>query len=278
VAPLPGDLGRIGGSSPPTGAKEMKYLCLDIEAVVDLSVWTPPEDEPDQFAPPYAWRPICVGLVLLDDGSAGVTAKRIGAIDDADERALLVRFGNAIGHLERSFCVVTWNGRAYDLPVLMLRSARYGLSHPWYYQSRDTRYRFSEEGHLDLCDAMGDYGASRRLHLDGMARLIGLPGKFGDVTGASVGQAYAAGRLAEITSYCIADAVSTAFLWLRWRLLKGESLDWYQAAAGRLMHACDAEPRLTEFCARVDRRVLLLEGGERATAEPTSTSTATGAA
>ena len=235
------------------------FLCLDIEAVVDPTAWTPPADKPDTFAPPYAWRPICIGLVLLEDTAPGLEVRKVGALDDPDEATLLGKFAALLEKLRRP-TLVTWNGRAYDLPVLMLRSLRYGIRQPAYYQPRDVRYRYSEDGHCDLADAMGDYGATRALGLEGMSRLIGLPGKIGDVAGATVGEAYAAGRLEEITTYCIGDAVSTAFLWLRWGLLKGAvDVDRSQASAGTLLAACEYVPRLRPLVAAVDRRVLLLE-------------------
>ena len=50
--------------------------------------------------------------------------------------------------------LVTWNGRGFDLPVLALRALRYGLPFGWYYRGDGYRYRYSEEGHLDLCDVL----------------------------------------------------------------------------------------------------------------------------
>jgi len=263
----------------------MRYLILDIEAVVDPSVWTPPEPpaeagaidtpyppRPDAFAPVFAWRPIVIGLVLLRDAPAGVEVEKIGAVEEngGGEHELLERFHQVVMKLGQ-VTIVTWNGRGYDLPVLLLRSLRYGFRAPWYYAPRDTRYRYNETGHCDLMDAMGDYGAVRSLGLDGMARLIGLPGKpqgADEVTGKNVGAAYAAGRLREITDYCIADAVQTAFLWLRWQRLKGAGpaeATWYETSAKRLLEACDHDERLTRLVTGVDRRVLLLEeSGEAA--------------
>ena len=49
--------------------------------------------------------------------------------------------------------------------MLALRSMRHGLSWPWYYRDRDYRYRYSEEGHLDLCDFLSDHGAARMTSL-----------------------------------------------------------------------------------------------------------------
>jgi predicted PolB exonuclease-like 3'-5' exonuclease len=243
----------------------MKFLCLDIEAVVDPGIWTPPADDLDAFAPPQAWRPICIGMVLLEVGPKMVITRRIGALEEAQERDLLTRFGETVTKLQPC-TLVTWNGRGYDLPVLMLRSLRYGLAHGWYYGGKQTRYRFSEEGHCDLMDAMTDYGGARGLKLDELARLIGLPGKpkgADEVCGRNVGAAYAAGRLPEITAYCVADAVQTAFLFLRWKLLQGAcTTDEYRAGAAALLDACDHDARLGGLVASVDRRVLLLERGE----------------
>jgi hypothetical protein len=225
-----------------------RYLVLDIEAVVDSSLWTPPADDPEAFAPVFAWRPICIGLALLEDGPLGADVKWIAPIKRADERALLAEFHATVCRLGRPTTIVTWNGRGFDLPVLMLRSLRYGFPAPWYYGVHRT---------------MGDFGAVRSLGLDGIARLIGLPGKprgADEVTGKNVATAYAAGRLPEIVSYCLADVVQTTFVWLRWRLLRGEvTAAWYRTTARQLLDACDNHERLGGLVASIDRRVLLLE-------------------
>ena len=269
-----------------------RVLVLDIETLRDPDVWTPPgppepwhiwgtrgqwsgleaaaqPPAPDHFAPPYGWHPIVIGCVLLEwqdslqTGLDEIQVRWVGAIEGAPgdtlaeaERRLLRRFADFVGI--RPPTIVTWNGRAFDLPGLMLRSMRAGIPCRWYYNSRDTRYRYTEDGHCDLADAMSDYGATRHLGLDGMAKLIGLPGKFGDIDGPGVEQAFAAGRLPEITRYCISDAVQTAFLWLRWQFLKGAlELAGYRASAQALLAATlEPVPALAE---RVDRRVLLLE-------------------
>jgi 3'-5' exonuclease len=284
----------------------MKHLVFDIETIRDPSTWTPPkpsapsilhagligpegESEPisgtieaapcDFFAPPHAWRPIVIGCVMFEDGPDNtLTVRKIGAIDvpktgdpDIWERSLLERFRVAVA---RAYTpnLVTWNGRGHDLPVLMIRSLRHGVPQPWYYGNRDFRYRYSEACHLDLADHMADHGAARRMDLDGMSKLIGLPGKFGDIHGSNVEQAFAAGRHEEIATYCLHDAVQTAFLFLRWRMLKGElHPDDYRHVAGELLQHCEAETRMAEFVARVDRRVLLLEQAPApAQAEPSA--------
>ena len=154
--------------------------------------------------------------------------------------------------------LVTWNGRGFDLPVLLLRSLRHGLSWPWYYQGRDYRYRYSEQGHLDLCDFLSDHGAARMTSLDGAARLIGLPGKDG-VDGSQVEGLFNAGQIEALRRYCLHDVTQTAFLFLRYRLLVGQiDRPTYQRAAEAVLAAAAADPRLTRLADHVDRERLLL--------------------
>src|SRR5881394_842956 len=155
--------------------------------------------------------------------------------------------------------LVTWNGRGFDLPVLALRSLRQGLSWPWYYGERDYRYRYSEEGHLDLCDALADHGAARMTSLDGAARLIGLPGKDG-VDGSQVEGMFHAGQIDALKHYCIADVAQTAFLFLRYRLLIGQlDRETYTRAATALLDALVVDGRAGRVVAGGDRARLLLE-------------------
>lgn len=243
-------------------------LVLDIETIRDERLWSPPADKPDAFPPPFAHQVICVGCVLLESGRNAegyVQTVRVGVLEaepelgaDERERVVLGRFAEFVA--ERRPGLVTWNGGAFDLPVLMHRSMKFGICHPWYYQAKGTRYRYSEEGHCDLADQMSNFGATPKLSLDGMARLIGLPGKFGDIDGSTVGQAYADGRTEAIGSYCLADAAQTACLWLRWQHLTGRMpVEIYRRSVDDLLQHCIATGRLDELAAHIDRRVLFLD-------------------
>ena len=135
-----------------------------------------------------------------------------------------------------------------------------GLTWPWYYRERDYRYRYSEDGHLDLCDFLSDHGAARMTSLDGAARLIGLPGKGKDgIDGSQVEGLFQAGQLEALRRYCLSDVTQTAFLFLRSRLLVGQlGRAEYQQAAGGLLSAISANPRVADLVAGVDRDRLLL--------------------
>jgi predicted PolB exonuclease-like 3'-5' exonuclease len=82
------------------------------------------------------------------------------------------------------------------------------------------RQRYAADWHLDLADALSEYGASRRISLDLAARLVGAPGKL-DTSGADVAQLHAEGRIEDIRAYCVTDVLSTSLVWLSWLRLEG---------------------------------------------------------
>lgn len=190
----------------------------------------------EAFPPPQAHRVVAISWVELssaDNEWYFVTGYRSecafsGNPDEAEDR-LLRMFAEAQSADKAT--LVSWNGRTFDLPVLNLRSFRRGIQWPWYYHERDIRYRYSENGHCDLMDVMTDYGAARALKLGDAARLIGLPGKTGPISGASVAAEIGAcqGKSPEeiatvgrdIARYCLSDSVQTAVLYVRQRYHAG---------------------------------------------------------
>jgi predicted PolB exonuclease-like 3'-5' exonuclease len=186
-----------------------------------------------------------------------LTVKRIGTFGEMkDEAGMMGDFADFMN--TRKPCIVTWNGRGFDLPVLALRGLRFGLNFNWYYRGEGYRYRFSEEGHLDLADLLSDHGAAKMTSLDGAARLIGLPGKVG-VDGSQVEGLFHAGQLEALRHYCLSDVAQTAFLFLRYRLVAGLlDRDVYRRAASGLLAALEADGRFSRLLGAVDRERLLL--------------------
>jgi predicted PolB exonuclease-like 3'-5' exonuclease len=121
------------------------------------------------------------------------------------------RYGNRI-HL------VTFNGRAFDLPLLELAAFRYGIC------ARDhfmRRHRY-DGWHLDLMDWLTNFGAYRLSGgLNLLSKLLGKPGKM-DVQGYQVYQMYVDGKIQEINDYCMFDTLDTYFVFLRTRVLAGQ--------------------------------------------------------
>jgi 3'-5' exonuclease len=123
--------------------------------------------------------------------------------------------------------LVSFNGRAFDLPLLELSAFRYGISLPGWFAGGAKGYdqprnRYNQQSHVDLCDLLTNFGASRFTGgLNLAANLLGKPGKM-DVQGDMVQDMHEAGRLAEINDYCRCDVLDTYFVFLRSRVLVGQ--------------------------------------------------------
>jgi hypothetical protein len=233
----------------------MIFRVLDIETVVDDSCWARgapkyemrpgmgPESiflrEVDPMPPPHACRVVAISWVdvTFDASLPGRYAfancwtdcRWSGNPEEADvlERELLERF---VGEMRDLITLVTWNGRQFDLPVLALRSLRHKLAAGWYYKGKDVRYRYSAEGHLDLMDHLGDFGATRFMRMGDIARLCGLPGKT-DMSGDQVAPLHAraladpsvdAELRRRVARYCLQDSLQEALIFLRTRHFFGK--------------------------------------------------------
>jgi predicted PolB exonuclease-like 3'-5' exonuclease len=127
--------------------------------------------------------------------------------------------------------LVSFNGRAFDLPLLELAAFRYGIGVPGWFQGGgksfdQPRNRYNTTAHIDLYELLTNFGSTRLTGgLNLAANILGKPGKM-DVQGDMVQDMYDAGRLAEINDYCRCDVLDTYFVFLRTRVLTGQlSLD-----------------------------------------------------
>jgi predicted PolB exonuclease-like 3'-5' exonuclease len=228
---------------------------LDIETIPDGRLWQD-QEKTGAFPPPYAHQVIVVGFMLLDQNYQLLRMDLMPELGAQQEEATILQSFSSFVASERP-ALVTYNGRGFDLPVLALRSLHCGVPMPWYYSESGIRHRYSEDGHIDLCDWLADHGAARASSLDALARLIGLPGKIG-IDGSQVHRLHRAGRLEDIGNYCLADVAQTALLFLRFRLLQGVlDSSQYQAAVAGLTASLAKDRRLKELTAAIDKNRLL---------------------
>jgi len=231
------------------------FLVIDIETVLDPELPIAEVSEAERLPAPPHHQVVVLGALWFD---AAREVRRIAVLGEGkDERGILEDFAAVLN--ERKPCLVTFNGRGFDLPVIAARCLRHGIPLPQYYQSRDVRYRFSSDGHFDLMDYLADFGAAKPARLDVVAKLCGMPGKVG-VAGKDVGPLMHAGRLAEVQAYCLCDVVQTAAVFLRVDLLRGElGRDAYRACMTRLIAETRRDERLASVAAAFNERRLLLE-------------------
>lgn len=222
---------------------ERSYLVLDLETVPDPGL--PWDAARDGFPPPTHHRIVALGALWLDPDvrflRMGVFGAHKGEDGGDPERSTLEDLVRFVG---RERChLVTYNGRTFDLRVLINRCLRHGLSFRAYFTDRDYRYRYSDFGHVDLADVLSEHGAARSARLESLAATIGLPGSQ-RVQGSMVASLHARGDLESIRTACMEDVVQTAFLFLRFELLRGRlDRDGYRERAEALWSAVISDPR-----------------------------------
>lgn len=171
-----------------------------------------------------------VALGLLDtERNKGVVYYQAPDVEEADfsdanitfkartEKAMLEAFWHGAPQYKT---FVTFNGRQFDLPFLMVRSA-VNKVRPSINLMANRYLNYQNRGiqHIDLFDQLSFYGAVRRkgsLHLFCRAMGIKSP-KVGGITGDDVGQLFKEKQYREIAEYNSWDLVATQELYSVWR-------------------------------------------------------------
>lgn len=236
---------------------EPSFLVFDLETVgLPLEVFddvqqeyllrgTATDEERDkrigEFAlSPLTGRIVCIGMQMMTREGDTWTAKRVAysvdpAMDDAQpvrheqlpsgavwycssERVMLENFWKLL-NAHRSITLVSFNGRNFDAPWLMLRSATLGIR-PSKNLMQGTKFNYS--GHIDLLDQLTFFqgsasGATRRFNFDFFAKSFGIRSpKSEGVDGSMVGDLFTDGNHVDIAEYCLRDVAATWELYTVW--------------------------------------------------------------
>ncbi|GIW69096.1 MAG: hypothetical protein KatS3mg100_590 [Candidatus Parcubacteria bacterium] len=138
------------------------------------------------------------------------------------ERDILAEFWRVAEHYHT---FVTFNGRSFDAPFLMLRSAVHNVrpsknlvAARYVYQHRPGAV------HIDLLEQLTFYGAlqragSRSLHM--FCRAFGIPSPKEEGTGAEVAAQWQRGEYEAIARYNVSDVAATSALYKAWQRTLG---------------------------------------------------------
>lgn len=150
------------------------------------------------------------GEERLEDGSLWIRTSETG---------LLEKWWEILA--KRPAELVSFNGRGFDAPFLMLRSAALGIR-PSVNLMAGTKFRYDR--HTDLADELAFYGFSRgigalkRFNLDFYCKAFGIVSpKEEGVSGDMVGKLFEQGDHRTIAAYCVRDVFSTWELFRFWR-------------------------------------------------------------
>ncbi len=177
------------------------------------------------FLPIPFHQVVAISAVIADEFGK---FDRVSSMQGESEKEMIKSFLGFIDSKQPK--LVSFNGRAFDMPMLMIRAMKYNLSCPAYFEKENHelnknkwdnyRSRYSDRFHVDLMDHIGEFGAVRGLKLDLLCKMMGLPGKY-DVHGDEVTALYYQDEIKKIKEYCESDVLNTYWLYLKYELLKG---------------------------------------------------------
>ena len=205
---------------------------FDVEGLSDYDATLRAQEEYEEahhttFLPLAYHRLVALSAVIADEFGNFIRVGDFGNGSNIEEEVIRHFFGFIE---EKNPKLVSFNGRGFDMPMLLIRAMQYNLSFPAYFDQNNPqlnkskwenyRQRYAEHFHTDLLDSLGSFGAVRNLKLDLICTMAGLPGKY-DVSGDQVFELFYRGEIDKIKEYCQSDVLNTYWLYLKYELLKG---------------------------------------------------------
>ncbi|MHB0968210.1 MAG: ribonuclease H-like domain-containing protein [Thermoanaerobaculia bacterium] len=173
---------------------------------------------------PFRGKVVAIGVINADDGRSCVLYEVPGQEElvtrkdgmrtfiSGSEKQILEKFWGLLGKNDR---FISFNGRQFDGPFLMIRSAVHGVI-----PKRDlVGYRYSFHPNCDLREVLnfqGTLGRQVKFNLDFACKAFGVTSsKTEGLDGRAVEALYRAGRFDEIANYCLEDVRATCELYLK---------------------------------------------------------------
>lgn len=134
------------------------------------------------------------------------------------EKTLLEKFWQGLSKND-GIHLVSFNGRNFDAPFLMMRSAVLRVK-PARNLMQGTKFNYSK--HTDLLDELCFFtpqqsGATRRYNFDFFAKAFGIVSPKGEgIDGSKVGDFFKEGKYGDIAEYCLRDVSATWELFRVW--------------------------------------------------------------
>lgn len=174
---------------------------------------------------PFIGKIVAIGVVNAENGRSCALYEIPGQTElvtrkegnrtliSGSEKQILEKFWDFLGRDDR---FISFNGRQFDGPFLMIRSAIHGVV-----PKRDlVGYRYAFHPNCDLREALNFsgtlYGRQVRFNLDLACKSFGIvSSKTEGMDGRAVESMYRAGRYEEIATYCLEDVRATCELYLK---------------------------------------------------------------
>lgn len=223
----------------------MLTTVIDIETVPDADAAAQADIDLGDSFPAWPLHQIaCVSILTVQRDINWKLQFGIGTLSRAtmSEGAIIADLER---YLENAREVVTFNGRSFDVPVLMARAAVARQACPNIAHLMAQPRRVAAK-HVDVLEEITGHGAASRVKLAEFCAAFAIPAKV-DTHGSDVSSLVAENRWDEVTRYCETDVTATWLALQFWRAAErndpcsadeawAQLADWIQSKQPRLTH------------------------------------------
>ena len=202
---------------------QQEYLLRDAQKIEDLKEKDKKIDDSIRYTSlyPFTAKVIAIGLYDVQKEKAFVyyegeeteewfNEKKNVTYRGLNEQEMLKSFWRIA---EKTDQFISFNGRNFDLPFLMMRSALNKIKPSKNLMTN----RYDTSLHIDLLEQFTYYGLTRKFNLDFYFHAFGVESpKSKDISGMEVKTLYEAGRIKDIAVYCGGDIEATYKLFKIW--------------------------------------------------------------
>ena len=173
--------------------------------VLDIETLAPPAQN-GKFPPWPSHRTLCASLLVADQVPYGRWEFAIESVKFDDDQAAIMRIDELLSNRR----CISYNGRGFDLPVLLMAAGRASL-----YECRNLTDAWASKrysgSHIDVADLASSYGAAPRVSLEMLCQAAGIPVKTNG-SGADVATMLEEEGIESVIQYCEEDVASTLVL------------------------------------------------------------------
>ncbi len=217
------DIETVGYDFETLSESQQEFLLRYAEQEKDENKKLEAEEEAKRYLSlyPFTSKVVAIGLLNTDSGKEIVLYEGERVEDllveeksikykPMSEQEMLKNFWLYVSKAEK---VITFNGRNFDIPFLMIRSAFHKIK-----PSRNfIKNRYDSSSHIDLLEQFTFYGLTKKFNLDFYCHAFGIESpKSKGITGMEVKELYKAGKIKEIAVYCGEDVKATFELYKIW--------------------------------------------------------------
>lgn len=217
------DIETVGYEFDTLTESQQEFLLRYVDKETDQEIRDQKRDDAIRFLSlyPLTAKVVAIGMLNSETGNSMVLyegdEKEEWESEEKDVKYCSYSEAKMLEHFwqyaKKADSVVTFNGRNFDIPFIMIRSAKLKVK-----PTRNfVKNRYDSKSHIDLLDKLTFHGITKKFNLDFYCRSFGIDSpKSHGVSGMDVKELYKAGKIKEVATYCGHDVKATYELYKIW--------------------------------------------------------------